>query len=101
MNIPDYADHVLEVVRTIVLQVPYENRWRMVRLEVLKHLKGTHTYPFIVSMFIQEGEHYGSWEEPEGYPRLGGDSADAAMNGFLDEVLPKFAEIARGIEQRN
>lgn len=98
MNIPHYAEHVLEVVRTIILRVPYESRYRMVRLEVSKHLKGVQVYPFIVRMFIQRGEYYGPWEEPEGYPALGGNDAEAALERFLEEVLPEYAEIARGID---
>ena len=104
MQFPHYADVVLEVVRTLILQVPHDERFRWVRVEVNKRLhdpRGRCYHPFLVRMYIQSGEECGSWEEPEGYPFSGADSADAALARFLEEALPNHAPIAYGIESNN
>ena len=87
LELPDYARYAFEQVRTLHLEVQFEDSTRWLRLDVMRDLAGNDA-PFVVRVFC-EGERLGDpWRELEDgqYPWWRGASADEAVARRLAEL---------------
>jgi hypothetical protein len=96
---PDYARYAFEVVRSLILDIWWENSTRWVRIDVLKDLVGNYR-PYSVRIFLRGPYETDPWAEPSEYPYWTGDSLDAALQACLDGLADR-AEVAAGMESRD
>jgi hypothetical protein len=96
---PDYAQHAFEVVRSLIIEVLWEDTTRWMRIEVLKDLLVNKYGPYSVRIFVRGKYETDPWAEPPEYPYWIGNSADEALEECL-KGLAERAEIADGVERR-
>jgi hypothetical protein len=99
-QLPAYARYAFERVRSLELEVWFEDGTRWIRLECLRDLAGNDA-PFVVRVYA-EGERLGDpWVELEGgaYPWWRGASAEAAIRSCLDGLSTR-SPIRRGLAAR-
>lgn len=96
---PSYARSAFELIRSVLLEVWWEDSTRWMRIEVFKDLGGTYG-PYSVRIFLQGQFETDPWAEPSEYPYWIGETPEAALNACLDGLADR-AEIATGVETRD
>ena len=100
LRLPDYARYAFESVRTLHLEVWFEESTRWIRMEVLRDLLGNDS-PFVVRVYT-EGDQLGDpWQELENgeYPWWRANTAEEAIQACLDG-LGEREPIQRGLANK-
>lgn len=100
LRLPSYARYAFEAVRTLHLQVWFENGSRWVRLDVLRDLLGNDA-PFVVRVFTEGEKLSEPWRELEDgeYPWWRAETAEEAIQSCLDGLAER-GPIQRGMANR-